>query len=54
MGSYFDRWSRKLDEILDEMRVMDQHVTSLEKDARQPRLVMETDGPANTKAHERT
>ena len=37
MDSYFDRWNRKLDEISDETRVMDQHVTSLEHGARQPR-----------------
>ena len=54
MDSYFDRWNRKLDEILDEMRVKDQHATSLEQDARQPRLPMEADGPANTKTRERT
>ena len=33
---------------------MDQHVTSLEHGARQPRLAMEVDGPANTKTRERT
>ena len=54
MDSYFDRWNRKLDEISDEMRVMDQHVTSLEHGARQPRLAMETDRLANTKTRERT
>ena len=54
MDGYFDRWSRKLDEILDETRVMDQHVTSLEHGAPQPRLAMEADAPANTKTHERT
>ena len=46
MDSCFDRWNRKLDEISDEARVMDQHVTSLEHGARQPRLAMEIDGPA--------
>ena len=40
MDGYFDRWNRKLDEILDETRVMDQHVTSPEHGARQPRLAM--------------
>ena len=54
MDSCFDRWNRKLDEISDEARVMEQHVTSLEYGARQPRLAMEADGPANTKTHERT
>ena len=43
-----------MDEILDEMRGMDQHVTSLEYGARQPRLAKEADGPANTKTRERT
>ena len=51
MKETFDRWDRKLDEISDEMRVTDQHVTSLEHGARQPRLAMEEDGPANTKTH---
>ena len=53
MDSYFDRWNWKLDEIWDEMRMMDQHVTSLERGARQPRLAMEADGLANTKTRER-
>ena len=35
-------------------RSLDQHVASLEHDARQPRLAMEADGPANTKTHEHT
>ena len=54
VDSCFDRWNRKLDEISDETRVRDQHVTSLEYGARQPRLAMEADGPANTKTCERT
>ena len=54
MNSYSDRWNRKLDEISDETRVMDEHVTSLEHGARQPRLAMEADGPTNTKTGERT
>ena len=33
---------------------MDQRLTRVEHDARQPRLLMEADGPANTKTHERT
>ena len=48
MASCFDRWNRKLDEILD------RHVTSLEHGARQPRLAMEADGQADTKTRERT
>ena len=54
MDSCFDRWNRKLDEISDETRVMDQHVTSLEHGVRQPRLAMMADGHANTKTQERT
>ena len=54
MNSCFDRWDTKMDEISDERRVMDQHVTSLEKDARQPRHAMEADRQANTKTRERT
>ena len=34
--------------------MIDQHVTSLEQIARQPRLAMEADGQANTKTRERT
>ena len=37
-----------------EMRATDQREASLEQDARQPRLAMEADGPANTKTRERT
>ena len=33
---------------------MDRRLTRLEHDARQPRLVMTADGPANTKTRERT
>ena len=33
---------------------MYQHITSLEHGARQPRLAMEADGPANTKTRKRT
>ena len=54
MDSYVDRWNRKLDEISDETRVMDQHVTSLEHGARHPRLAMEADESGNTKTCERT
>ena len=36
------------------MRLLEQHLASLEHDARQPRLAVETDGPANTKNCERT
>ena len=54
MDSCFNRWNRKLDEISDETRVVEQHVTSLEHGARQPRLAMEANGHANTKTQERT
>ena len=54
MKEAFYRWDKKLDEILDEVRKMNQHVTSLEHGARQPHLAMEVDGPANIKTQERT
>ena len=54
MDSYSDRWNMKLDEISDETRVMNEHVTSLEHGARQLRLAMEADGHANTKTQRRT
>ena len=54
MDSYSNRLNRKLDEISDETRVVDEHVTSLERGARQLRLAMEADGHANTKTQERT
>ena len=44
-------WDRRLDKI---MRYLEQHSASLEQDARQPRLAMEADGPANTTTRERT
>ena len=37
-----------------EMRATNQSEAGLEQDARQPRLAMEADGPANTKTSERT
>ena len=43
-----------LDEIMKMTRETSQRVSSLEQDARQPRLAMEADGPANTKTRERT
>ena len=54
MDTFFDRWDKKLDEISDEMRKMDEHVTRLEDGARQPCLAMQADGQANTKTRERT
>ena len=47
MDSHFD-------EISEEMREMDQHLTRLERGARQPHLAMEADGQASTKTRERT
>ena len=50
-----DRLNKKFDEISEEMRKMDQHVTRLEHEAWQPRLAVEADGPADTtKTRERT
>ena len=61
MKEAFDRWEGKLDEISDkteeyieERGSIDQRLTRLEHGARQTRLVMEADGPANTKTRERT
>ena len=44
----------KMDEISEDWRSIDQRLTRLEHDARQPRLTMEADGPANTKTRMRT
>ena len=52
--SYFDRWNRKLDEMTEDWRNMDQCAASLEHDARQPRLAMEADEQTNMKTRERT
>ena len=54
MECCFDRRDRKLDKMAEDWRNMDQGVTSLEHDARQPRLAMEADGQTNTKTRERT
>ena len=54
IDSYLDQMNKKLKEIMDEKRSMDQHETNLEQDARQPRLAMEGDGRANMKTCERT
>ena len=54
MESCFDRWDRKLDEMAEDWRNMDQRLTRMEPDVRQPRLAMEADGQANTKTRERT
>ena len=53
MGRYIDQLKRKLDNTSDEEKSMEQHVTSLEQDARQPRLALEADGPEyeDSRAH---
>ena len=40
MDSYSDRLDKKLDEISAEIKKMDQHVTRLEHEVRQPRLAI--------------
>ena len=50
----FDQQEEKLDQIIKMTRGTSQRAASLEHDARQPRLVMEADGPANTKTRGRT
>ena len=52
--SHFHQQERKLDELMEMTRRANQHVASLEQDARQPRLAMEADGQADTKTCERT
>ena len=58
MKEAFDRWDRKLDEISDKMEeqteLLEKRLTRLEHGARQPRLAMEADGPADTKTRKRT
>ena len=51
----FDRGMKShFDKLKEFMRRLEQYLTSQELDARQPRLAMEADGPANTKTRERT
>ena len=45
---------RRLDELSENLRSIDQHVASFEHDARQQRLAMEADVSADTKTRERT
>ena len=54
IDSRFDQQENKLDGIMKMTRGTSQRVSSLEQDARQPRLAMEADGPANKKIRERT
>ena len=46
--------NKLLREYKEDCSSMDQRLTRLEHDARQPRLAMEADGPSNTKTRERT
>ena len=54
MKSHFGQQEKKLDELMEMTRGTNQRVASLEQDARQLRLAMETDGPSDTKTRERT
>ena len=53
-NSRFDQQEKKLNEIMKMMRGTSQRQASLEHDARQPRLAMKADEPADTKTRERT
>ena len=54
MRSHLEEQEKMLDKFKDNiMRLFYQLVARLEQDARQPRLAMEADGPANTKTRER-
>ena len=54
LEEHFDRSDKKLDKMAEEMRVMNQRVSTLEQDARQPRLAIVADGQADTMTCERT
>ena len=54
IGELFDKSDRRLENLSDEMRRMDQRLASLEQDARQPRPAMEADVQADKKIRERT
>ena len=47
-------WDRKTDKLTEDLKRADQRLVMLEQSARQSRLAMEADGPANTKNRERT
>ena len=49
-----DKSEWRPEKLTEDLRNMNQHVASLMQDARQPRLAMEVDGPADTKTRERT
>ena len=46
--------SEAFEEFEEDLRMIDQRLASLEQDARQPRLTMEVDVPADEKTRERT
>ena len=53
MRNQLEEQEKMLDKFKDDiMELFDQFAARLEKDARQPRLAMEVDGPANTKTRE--
>ena len=58
MKEVFKVWDTKMDKLLREYKEdwssMDQRLTLLQHDARQPRRVMEADGPSKSKTRERT
>ena len=49
-----ETWGEALKEIKEDLRSINQRVARLEQDARQPRLAMEADGPADKKTRKRT
>ena len=58
MKKGFEMWDTKMDKLLQEYKEgwssMDQRLTRVEHEARQPRLAMEADEPAKTKTRNRT
>ena len=54
IDSRFDQQEKMLDEIMKMTRGTSQRVSSLEQDARQPRLAMDANGSANPKTRERS
>ena len=54
IDSHFVQQKKTLNEIIKMTRRKSQRVSTLEQAARQPRLAMEADGPANMKFRERT
>ena len=49
-----ETWGEALKEIKEDLLSMNQRVASLEQDTQQPHLVMEADGPVDTKTREHT